>query len=481
MRKTTMMFLIILALMLGGTCLAAVKLYDSHDKVTLTEVTSWGNKNSLEDLSMQLNMTYKDQLRWTTVVPMDNVGKAETEYDFSLTPVYADLDRDDGLSMDLSIDTSLVQDKIWQGKADGIAKAYEELANTIGPNEEAETEIYLKDYIDYYQYTIQLELPGTDIYRWKSMYKKGVVQKQEDYAMEKLSDFFKIPVLEEERCSISVGKNEQGNIYHTGSGTGEGDFFYMWTFNALAEDTLYFTFDTHSRDGVVMDTSLIPGGYGIYSLPYDGTLEGSEENADRISVDVDGLKMVYSLDPEIDVLHLHLNGKKDKLLLHAEENGEYVVTVIDAATMETLQKISIMDWSLDYGYQIYEKSDFMVATVHKVQEEGRIEAVVLEEKESGEYEVAFISEIQNKNIPSFNTSSMYLDFNGKCLAMAGFLEEEAQGYRTTCNIFLAVCNADGMQYYGEYRNSLETGYDEDNYYYHCQGYGWEPIVLEWRE
>lgn len=481
MRKATVIMFIILILTLGGSCLAAVNIYDSRDEVTLTEMTTWGNKDSIRDLTMQMHIMYLDRLHWKTTVPMRNPEEAVTEYESSLTPIYADLDRDNGLSMDLSIDTSLVQNKIWQGNADGIAKAYEELANTIGPNEDAETEIYLKDYINYYQYTIQLELPGTDIYRWKSIYKKGAVQKQEDYAMEKLSDFFKIPVLEEERCYISVGKNEQGNIYNTGSGTGESDFFYMWTFNAIAEDELYFTFGTHSRDGVVMDTSLIPGGYGIYSLPFDGSLEGSEENTDRISADVDRLKMVYTLDPQIDVIYLHLNGKKDKLILHAEEFGKYVVTVIDIATMETLQKIEIMDWDKDYGNQIYEKDDFIVNTVHKPREEGVVEAVVLAENEKGEYEIAFISEIQNKNIPNFNTSNMYLDFDGTRLAMAGFLEEETQYYRQTCNVFLAVCDASGMQYYGEYRNSLETGYDSDSYYYHCQGYGWEPIVLEWGE
>lgn len=464
---------------MGGICFTAVKIYDRRDKVTLTEKNSWGKKDSLKGLSMQLNMSYKDQLRWTTVVPMDNVERAETEYDFSITPVYVDLNRYTGLDMDCTLDTSFIQDKINKNEIEGVVEAYKELADGIGPSEEAEKEIYIKDYAKYYQYQISLDIPGTDIYRKASWDKKAVVQNQENYTIQKLNEFFKIPVLNEERWYISIGKNEYGNIYHTGSGNGEGDFFYMWTFNAMAEDSLYFTFDTHSRDGVVMDTSLIPGGYGIYCLPYDGTLEGSEENADRISVNADGLKMIYSLDPEIDVMYLQLSENQDKLILHAEEYGKYVMTVIDVANMETLQKIPIMDWKPDYGYQIYEKGDFIVNIVHKVQEEGRIEAVVLKEKENGEYEVAFICDIQNKEIPSFNTSNMYLAFDGNRLAMAGFLEEEAQWYRETCNIFVAVCDAEGMQYYGEYRNSLETGYDEDNYYYHCHGYGWNPIVLAW--
>lgn len=480
MRKVTIIMFIVLILALGGTCFAAIKIYDSRDEVTLTEMTAWGNKDSIQDLTMQMNIMYKDRLRWKTMVPMGKPEEAVTEYTSSITPVYADLDRDTGLSMDSSIDTSLVQDKILQGKADGITKAYMELADTIGANEEAEKEIYLKDYIEYYQYTVQLDIPGTDIYRNPGWSNKSEKQEQEKYAIEKLNEFFKIPVLENERYTITIGKNEYGDIYHTGSGNGESDLFYMWTFHAIAENDFYFTFDTHSRDGVVVDTSLIPGGYGIYCLPFDGSLEGSEENADRISVDVDGLKMVYSLEPQIDVMHLHLNENKDKLILHAEESGKYVVTIIDVATMNTLQKIEVMDWDKDYGYQIYENDNFFVNMVHKPKEEGKIEAVVFTENKNAECEIAFISEIQNKKIPSFNTSNMYLGFDGTRLAMSGFLEDEEQGYRETCNLFLAVCDASGMQYYGEYRNSLETGYDADSYYYHCQGDGWKPIVLKWK-
>lgn len=480
MRKATIIIGILLILTLGTTCFAAVKIYDSRDKVTLTEVTAWGNKASMQDLTMQMNIMYRDRLHWNTRIPMSNPEEAVTKYDFSITPVYEELDKDGGLGMTTSIDTSLVQDDIMQGKAEGIAKAYMELADTIGPNEEAEKKIYLKDYMDYYQYMIQLDIPGSEIYGWKSWYQSEPI----NYVIKKINDFFKIPVLENECHSISIGKNDHGSIYHTGSGNGESDFFNMWIFNAIGNDALYFTFDTRSRDGVVVDTSLIPGGYGIYKLPFDHTLAGNEENADtdKISADADGLEMVHSLDPQINVMHLHLNENKDKLILHAEENGKYVVTIMDIATMNTLQKIEVMDWDKAYyGCQIYEEDDFFVNIVHKQKEEWKIEAAVFAENENGEYEIAFISEVQNMETPWFNTTNMYLDFDGIRLAMAGFLEEEKQYGRQTCNVFAAVCDASGLQYYGEYRNSLETGYDPDSYSYHCQEEGEESIVLEWKE
>ena len=267
MRKATVVLFVVLVLALGGTCFAAVKLYHQRDDVTLTERTAWEKKDVLQDLSMQINLVYQDRLRWSTKVSMKNTEEAVTEFESSLAPIYTDIRRYTGLSMDLFLDTAMVQENILQEKTEGVTKAYAQLAETIGANEEAEAEIYLKDYVELYPYSIQLYLPGTDIYRNPEWSNETVKQEQERYVIEKINDFFRIPVLEEERHSISIGKNQQGEIYHTGSGNGESDFFYMWTFNALAEDALYITFDTHSRDGVVVDTSLIPGGYGIYRLP----------------------------------------------------------------------------------------------------------------------------------------------------------------------------------------------------------------------
>ena len=56
MRKATMILLMVLILTLGGTCFAAAKLYDSRDEVTLTEMSVWGNKESMQDLTMQMHM-----------------------------------------------------------------------------------------------------------------------------------------------------------------------------------------------------------------------------------------------------------------------------------------------------------------------------------------------------------------------------------------------------------------------------------------
>lgn len=492
MKKAMIIMLTVLVLVLGGIGFAAVKIYDAHDKVTLTKMTSWGDEEYVEGLKMEISSTYDNMLFWNTKVSMDDLKSAATEYDFSITAVYPEMDRYSGLILEVSswgLDSFLENESV-EENITGVKQAYQELAEITEANEKKEKEIFLKDYMDYYEYDVKIDLPGTQINSLVNTIQKASVEEQKKDAIGRMNEFFKIPVLETERWSISLEKDDRGNIVHNGSASKVGNFFHIRNYNALAEKECYFTFNSHSEEGEVMDTSLIPGRYGIYCLPYDDTLEGCEEdsdmfdvNAERISVDTDGLKMVYSLDPQIDVMLLHLNGKKDKLILHAEEYGKYVVTIIDITTMEMLQRIEVIDWNQDYkyGYQIYEEGDFIVTIVHKTKEEGRIEAVVIEENEQGEYRIAFNCDIQNKDIPNFDTSVMYLDFDGKRLAMAGFLDEKDPYYRESSNLFLAVCDASGMKYYGEYRNSLETGFDADLYSYQCRGYGGEPIVLKWTE
>lgn len=492
MKKAMIIMLAVLVLVLGGISFAAVKIYDAHDKVTLTETTSWGDKEYVEGLKMEINSTYDNMLFWNTTVSMDDLKSVVTEYDFSITAVYPEIDTYSGLILEVSawgLDSFMKNEK-GEENVTGVKRAYQELAEITEANEKKQKEIFLNDYMDYYEYDVKIDLPGTQINSLVNTIQKASVKEQKNDTIRRMNEFFKIPVLETERLNISVEKDDKGNIVQNGSSSRVGNFFHIRNYNVLTEKECYFTFNSYSVGEEVMDTSLIPGGYGIYCLPYDDTVEGCEEdsdmfdvNADRISVDAEGLKMVYSLDPQIDVMLLHLNDKKDKLILHAEEYGKYVVTIIDVTTMETLQKIEVMEWSkgYDYGYQIYEEGDFIVTVVHKTKEEGRIEAVVIEENEQGEYKIAFCCDIQNKDIPSFDTSAMYLEFDGKRLAIAGFLEEEEPYYRESSNLFLAVCNASGMEYYGEYRNSLETGFDADRYSYQCRGYGLKPIVLEWME
>ena len=48
-----------------------------------------------------------------------------------------------------------------------------------------------------------------------------------------------------------------------------------------------------------------------------------------------------------------------------------------------------------------------------------------------------------------------MDFNGENIVVSGFLYEEEM-YGESCGFYLAVCDAYGLRYYGEYASSLDA-------------------------
>lgn len=102
MRKAVIIMLTVLMLFLGAVGLSAVKIYDARDKVTLTKMASWGDEEYVEGLEMEINSTYGNMLFWNTTVSMDNLKGAVTEYDFSITAVYPDIDTYSGLYLEPS-------------------------------------------------------------------------------------------------------------------------------------------------------------------------------------------------------------------------------------------------------------------------------------------------------------------------------------------------------------------------------------------
>lgn len=145
--------------------------------------------------------------------------------------------------------------------------------------------------------------------------------KQADGSLwEDINRFFRIPMLPNEsmRCEVTRFSAEDDDLYVEPKGwnamvgvPGEDHFAFAMTFCA-ADDAIYFTFDPHTENGELVDLSLIPGGYGIYKLPYD------RERDVFLSGE---LEMVYALDPALHYVDMHLSPDGQKLLLEREERS----------------------------------------------------------------------------------------------------------------------------------------------------------------
>lgn len=157
-----------------------------------------------------------------------------------------------------------------------------------------------------------------------------------------IQDFFKIPIIENEYLylDLSMGGSESGvqsmsestwmseeeaaqyTDFRIGKSSDSdtdkvtsSDSFGFYTISCVTNEAAYFTFNPHTDNGKVVDTSLIPGGYGIYRLPYD-----SETGVPKTSE----LEMVYSLDPNktYNGIYASPDGKKIFLTYYNTETGD---------------------------------------------------------------------------------------------------------------------------------------------------------------
>lgn len=477
MRKGAILWALLLVLSVGGVCLAAAGVYKVHDQVVLTETIVYGDRAAADGLSVQLYTRYDSRLFWDTTCTLDTEQRTQTAYSFSASRTYENRPTTySGVSLQANPEAGAVFDPESPEPPAGLGRVYWELYHASVPGEEKSTVVYLKDYMDCYPIYVELDFPGTQSSSewWEVPDPSEPEPGTERYTMAKIQDYFQIPVLEDERISISVGRHESGNGWSSGSGT-EGDSFSMRTYSALAGDACYFTFDAHSSDGQVVDTSGIPGGYGLYRLPYEE--ERHDESGQKVcGVDADGLEMVYPLDPEIQLLSLRTDPEQTKLLLYTWEEGAYILTVIGLETRETLQRLEIADCPEYSGWSLWDEDDFMVIQLGE-------KLAVVAPADSGGYALRFICDVRSDELPDFWFRDVAWDFDGERLAFVCTLEKQDNGWgwvRGTCGFRLGVYEASGLVYCGEYSSSLDTGVGENSNYY-CRGRDYDPLSVCWLE
>ncbi len=484
MRKAGILTVILFLLCSCGVYVGAIDIYKEHNQVGFTEEVIYGDREAINGMRVKFGTTYKYHLLWDTVYDLKENGETETktEYGFSIFSNYnsSTTPQSQYSGMRLEIRPSYSVNYTNYNNAgfekEGIGLAYQELSETIEAGGEGEKKIYLKDYLDYYPIVGDLDFPYMHV-SLDSIYRTNQENdyRNERYISSKIQEYFKIPILEDEMFKITIRKNENGYISSIGGGNTGSDFYHMSIFDKLTKDACYFTFDTYTSDGKIMDTSHLKEGYGIYCLPYEEVKYSEKGKFLSGGIDIDNLKMVYPLEPEVKIASLEIDETETKLFLHTIEEEIYIITVIDIKTMETLQKLEIMDWNGGTlgNFTIYNEDDFIAIIVGGT----KLAVVSLEEKE--EYKLQFVCDIKTEEIPWFYTHRSALDFDGEKLVITGQLEDEIYMYDTmedTTNFYLAVYNREGVMYYGEYISTLATGKDD---YYHCSGKDYIPLEVEW--
>lgn len=458
MRKAFGLMIVLLLFGSVSTIWCVRMVYTEHDQVHFTETVLAGDPAVAEGLSIRAHATYNDQLFWdsNTVFNGNKPLTTQTEYHFFITEqseesensyngveLYSDIEGSGAYTMDMSNQIEPV----------GIDRAYQELYNIVQPDQELEKTITVADYYDYYPLSGIIDLQGIreDFGIWRSYdptYDQSIPNKFEE--------FFQLPVLPTEQITISLGKDSDGATY-TSSSKEEGEQFYFHTQSIVTPTTCYFAFNNRTSVGNIIDTSLIPGGYGIYALDYTGgqvkkLREGVTQTVENGSLQLDSLRMTFPIDPAEEVLQLCKWSDEQTLLLYTKYKNDYFLTIIAIDSMQQVQRLKLHTKTdpETYGFAVLENPDFVVVVINQT-------VSVLLPNGDGTFRI----DMQTQN----TLSKLYVPWrvDGKAmaykdgkLAFATEDYDESTGMRNAVSYNIVILDESGMQLYAKYQSSLQN-------------------------
>jgi hypothetical protein len=422
MKKALALLLALTILSACGMAFVFLRVYAARDQVAFTPANVRGGA-AADGLEVSVRTSYGGHLSWNTAFQTGS-GAAQTEYRFFQTGYRPKPTRENS-GVTISQDTDYA----------ALEPEYEKLARQTPAGMTGKKTVRLRDYYEYYPLGVGFDMPGFSMtLGWGSVNDAG-----QTAALDAFERFFKIPVPPDETGEIGVTRDAAGNVFGRTSGFSGS----LYSICALADDACYFTFDTHMEDGTQCDTSLIPGGYGVYCLPH------RKNAASLADFSLDRLSMLYPLDPNAAIYHLHVEPDQKTLLLLTKEDGQCVLTAVDLPTGKLRQRLILGALSGDASVWTAEDGDGWTAIWTS---ENRLS--VAERGADGNWRLALSDTLAEGDV-FYPESTGGAAWNGEKLAVAG--QPFGNNAREPTNFYLAVYDRTGLRYYGDYRSSLGAG------------------------
>lgn len=478
MRKSLVLTLLLFALSILGIGYAHGAVNGASDNVELTENTILGDISAAQGLSVNIRNHYQNHLSWNTTLQLGN--SPTTEFSFSPSKIYEEREENfSGVQMYINNGMSASTNgklELTDANTGGISKIYKDVASRTENGTAHKEKVLIKDYYDFYPVVVDLFLPNNHLFWMEAIRKQDYERNNtESYSSEDnsyfilkgLTDYFKFPVQEKHQLEVTIVKDDMGNVVELSSSTVDGSDVWLNAVNAITDDSCYFTVSAMTRDGDFLDYSYVPAGYGIYRLPYD-----SEEPQKNL----EAMTMVYPLSTTEQVIYFQPTADKSKLLLLTREENFYYLKVLDAKTVQELQKIPLMGSKEDYWVnEPYVGEDFLVALFNDK------EFVVLQEASDDNYAVQFSGILPDTEVFAFNRAyNSVMAFDGERLAVVSINEDHSDvtSYPTSCGFSLVVSDKTGVLYAGTYASSLDKGQPQE-YNDRIRAMDYKPLRIWW--
>lgn len=464
--KKVIVFLLTLAIALGGLGFAHAAVSASQDDLVIYPTLELGDPTILDGLTANLTFTCSNHLRWHTTHTFG--GETATEFVYDRLgiqePVYYTRN---GLTMGISQGMSASTDGGFPVMNTDYGQMIREVAAETPAGGSASREFVLSDYVDYYRIDYELfyedaerySSEGFDLTSWMlgdSGYK--------DYgAYSDLCTAFRFPVQPGSTAVITTGKDDAGRLSSLAyDPKGSPELRVISDVNA---DGIWFVPIFQDPDGGSLPYES-PAGHGIYFIPWTQSNTIHYTNGTTTAVltpDVTRTQLLVPLDEALEILHMQIDADAGEAWMLTREADRYILTTLDLTTGRTLAVLELMTlpgepvpgyFFIDEGYLL------AVLGEHIALVDTAAHTLLLTAPDAAD---------QSFGAHFYNSDIGTLRFDGKTLILTDAAQYREEAFWT------AAWRQDTLVYYGEYNCSLMRG--NDNWYYSSISADTYPITV----
>ncbi len=425
--------------------------------ITYKVTDKYGERSSAFGADISVEYEHSNNMFWKAKVRINETDSVESEFDFRYHSRLVSEYNYAGITPYSSMHYSLNRN---DPNAEGLDKAYKEIYDNTPFGTEKTVTVKIADYYDYYPVSVTIHIPGYSYRSFDTVNSSGYQSVASKAITEAFNNFFKIPVSENDTIDITVDKDESDGM---SSNTIHTNFYNLASDCVLGENTCYIYIENSNYDNTKADTSLIPGGYGVYAIEYGTEYE--------YGVDLASLRTVFSLPEDESVSRISLKEDMNLMYIFTRTGSKGYVYVIDTNGFSKLQKLKV---ELPVYYHISEGEGFFLLS-------GDEKIELIEIYESGQCGSLFTAAkpyyIDNSYHDLYISAS--LDFDGEKLICADYLHEGRFRSLELCSFYVAVYDKTGLLYYGEFNCSLSANPNPSKYAYNCLPNSINYINVKW--
>lgn len=462
MRKALALFIAVLIILAGLYSAIFIQINKEKDNVAVTENIVYGDKSFAEGITINTDARYGQNLQWKTEYTIGETPLTKTDFNFYPFGIkYEDSEIRRNLSLYTAFHFSTTADD-YNDIFKNTRKAYEEMMRDATPYILQERTILLSDYYDYYPVMVDINFPN---FYLSDYFFRDEMSEYKLSILNNFNEFFKIPIIEGHKISINAIADEYGNITQWGTSHTEesSDNFDIYLEGSITENKCFLSLSNITASGKIVDTSNIPGGYGIYCLPFT-------ETESSVQFDFDNMRNVYPVDEKNNVYEIRLSNDNKYLYIMTREENECVLTVMDTETYENELSLEISSFERGYSYINEVGDDFILYSTYDEINDKNYYTVVSFDK-NGTYKNEF-------TVPADYMGDV-AKWDGEFLYLADTVNYDDSYNIQPCRFNFTVYSKDGLKFRGEYDLSLATGFDGNfsSSYYVYLGYDAVDFVL----